>query len=194
MIGVINPNSTETLDLQQQYAINATTQLVPGEPFPSESLNPTSTPSPTGAGSTAGGNGDHGHPGLSAGAIAGIAIGGAAVLILAGALIFLCGRRGGLDIAYRRSTQTIPPPVVEEAKYPPHNPKSPGQETYSTAHYSMQAANDPYRANSPHTYSSSPPPVTPNSHPAYTTYSSTGGHPNVQSPLMAGMTDRTQGY
>ncbi|OIW34456.1 hypothetical protein CONLIGDRAFT_5741 [Coniochaeta ligniaria NRRL 30616] len=188
MIGVVNPNSTETLDLQEQYAINATTQLAPGEPFPSETLNPTSTPSASNTNSPGAGSDDHEHHGLSAGAIAGIAIGGAAVLCLAGALVFLCGRRGGLDKAYRRSTQTFPPPVVEN-KYQPSNPKSPGQETYSTAHYS----NDPYRTNSPHTFASSPPPLTPNSHPAYT-YSSAAGHPNVQSPLMAGMTDGTQGY
>src|SRR5690606_501824 len=43
-----------------------------------------------------------GSSGLSAGAIAGIAIGGAAVLIIAAALIYLCGRRGGKDFAYRR--------------------------------------------------------------------------------------------
>lgn len=179
MIGVINPNSTETLDLQEQYAINATQQIAPGEPFPSETL-PAAT-------------NDHDHHGLSAGAIAGIAIGGAAVLVLAGALVFLCGRRGGLDKAYRRSTQTFPPPMVD-TKYNPSNPKSPGQETYSTAQYSVPAANDPYRTNSPHTYASSPPPMTPSSHPAYNTYASSGGHPNAQSPLMAGMTDGSQGY
>jgi hypothetical protein len=192
MIGVVNPNTTETLDLQEQYAINATTQLAPGDPFPSETLNPTNTPSATGTGAAAGGTDNHDH-GLSTGAIAGVAIGGAAVLILAGALVFLCGRRGGLDMAYRRSTPTFPPPMAEETKYNSHNPKSPGQETYSTAHYSIPVVNDHYRANSPHTYNTSPPPVTP-SHPAYNTYSSTGGHPNVQSPLTAGMTDGTQGY
>ncbi len=196
MIGVVNPNSTETLDLQEQYAINATTQLAPGEPFPSETLSPTHTPLAGSTDSAAPGTDDHEHHGLSAGAIAGIAIGGAAVLILAGALVFLCGRRGGLDKAYRRSTQTFPPPVVDTKYNPtnPSNPKSPGQETYSTAHYSVPAANDPYRTNSPHTFASSPPPTTPNSHPAYSTYSSAGGHPNVQSPLMAGLTDGTQGY
>lgn len=203
MIGVVNPNATETLDLQEQYAINATTQIAPGQPFPSETLNPTSTPTATGAG----GAGTNSH-GFSAGAIAGVAIGGVAVLVLAGALVFLCGRRGGgsLDRAYyrRNIAPTFPPPpmMAEEAKYSSHcNPKSPGQETCSTAPYSISAVNDPYRANSPRAYNSSSPPavsaVTPPSHhPAYSTYSSAdGGHPNVQSPLMAGMTDgTTQGY
>ncbi|KAB5581275.1 hypothetical protein GE09DRAFT_937114, partial [Coniochaeta sp. 2T2.1] len=157
MIGVVNPNATETLDLQQQYAINATTQLAPGDPFPSETLKPTNTPSATGVSAAAGGRDGHDHA-LTAGTIVGIAIGGAAVLMLAGALVFLCGRRGGLDMAYRRSTQAFPPAMVEETKN-----------------------------------NSSPLPVT-SSHPAYNTYSSTGGHPNVQSPLMAGTTDGMHGY
>jgi hypothetical protein len=194
MIGVVNPDANQTLDLQMQYALNATFQLAPGDPFPSETVSPTHTPpatsssssTSTGAAST-GGDGGHG---LTSGAIAGIAIGGAAVLVLAGALVFLCGRRGGLDRAYRRSTQTFSPPMTDN-KY---NPKSPGQDTFSINHYSMPVVNDPYRTNSPHTYASSPPPITPNSHPAYGTYSRTGGHPNSHSPLMAGMTDGTHGY
>lgn len=196
MIGVVNPNGTETLDLQEQYAMNATTQIAPGQPFPSETLNPTHTPTATGAGAAdTGGAGNDGH-GLSAGAIAGVAIGGAAVLILVGALVFLCGRKGGLDMAYGRNRHTFPPPMVQETKNSPHNPKSPGQETCSTAQYSISTANDPYRAISPRTYSSSPPTigaVTP-IHPAYSTYSSADGHPNIRSPLMAGMTDGTQVY
>ena len=83
-----------------------------------------------------------------------------------------------------------------DTKYIPPNPKSPGQETYSTAHYSINPVNvnDPYRTNSPHTYAPSPPPpITPQGHPAYGTYSSTGSHPNAQSPLMAGMVEG-QGY
>lgn len=198
MLGVINPNATQTLDLQMQFALKDPLQLEPGEPFPSETLNPTHKASPSSTGSGAASNDDHDHHGLSAGAIAGIAIGGAAVLVLAGALVFLCGRRGGLDMAYRRNTQTFPPgpPAMIDNKY---NPKSPGHDTFSsTNHYahSIAVVNDPYRTNSPHAYSSSPPPVahSPNSHPAYGTYSSNGGHTTVQSPLMAGMTDGSQGY
>jgi hypothetical protein len=183
MIGVVNPNSTETLDIQLQYALNATYQLEPGQPFPSETLAPTSTPG-------ASNSQDDGHNHLSAGAIAGIAIGGAAVLVLAGALVFLCGRRGGLNMGYRRSTATMQPPMVD-AQYAPEH-KSPGQ-GMATHHYSGPIGADAYRTNSPHTYASSPPPMTPN-HQAYGTYSTTGGYPHAQSPLMAGSTDGTQGY
>ncbi|KAL2165223.1 hypothetical protein VTH06DRAFT_519 [Thermothelomyces fergusii] len=101
MIGVINPNATQTLAMQLEYAENATYQLMPGEPFPSETPVPTPTPG-QGPPSWDSGKDDGGSP-LSAGAIAGIAIGGAAVLILGAALLYLCGRRGGFDKAYRKS-------------------------------------------------------------------------------------------
>lgn len=124
MIGVINPNATHTYDAQLIAAERAQYQLEPGEPFPSE----TSLPRPPGAG----GSGDEGGSSLSAGAIAGIAIGGAAVLILAGALIYLCGRRGGFDKAYRKSVPA-PAPAPDMLEAASHaNPKSPGQATLST--------------------------------------------------------------
>lgn len=167
MIGVINPNATHTYDAQLAFALNATYQLAPGDSFPSEmpKPNPSSTsaaPGPastSGSGSSSGGGGNGGGGGggggLSSGAIAGIAIGGAAVLILAAALIYLCGRRGGFDKAYRRST-VVPAtvggvagagaghghgsPAMVEAQYANSaglvggygGPKSPGQATLST--------------------------------------------------------------
>ncbi|KAK4105823.1 hypothetical protein N658DRAFT_134873 [Parathielavia hyrcaniae] len=105
MIGVINPNSTHSFSAQMAYAENVTYQLAPGEPFPSETPIPTPTPSSgsnpyPGSGDDGGDGGGGG--GLSPGAIAGIAIGSAAVLILAAALIYLCGRRGGFERAYRK--------------------------------------------------------------------------------------------
>ncbi|KAK3310135.1 uncharacterized protein B0T15DRAFT_25891 [Chaetomium strumarium] len=154
MIGVINPNATQSYDAQLEYAQNTTYQLAPGEPFPSETPVPRPTP---GSGSTissdssSGGNGGgSSHHGLSGGAIAGIAIGAAAVLILGAALIYLCGRRGGFDKAYRK-TFHVPPsaaaarstdsPGMVEAKYANGgvgggvvvDPKSPGQTTLSGA-------------------------------------------------------------
>ncbi|KAL2199199.1 hypothetical protein P885DRAFT_75614 [Corynascus similis CBS 632.67] len=104
MIGVINPNSTQTLAKQLKYAEDATYQLMPGEPFPSETPVPTPTPGegpPKDDSDSDSGSG--GGSRLSAGAIAGIAIGAAAVLILGAALLYLCGRRGGFDKAYRKS-------------------------------------------------------------------------------------------
>ena len=162
--------------------------MKPGDPWPTESLSATNTASPSST--AAAGTAEHDHHVLSAGAIAGISIGAAAVLVLAGALVFMCGRRGGQDMAHRRSTQTFPPPMVDSK----HNPKSPDQSTFSTNHYSMPVVNEPYRANSPHALASSPPPMSPNSHSAYSTYSSAAGHPTLQSPLMAGVMGGTQAY
>lgn len=104
-------------------------QLTPGEPFPKEQGFKTSTTSATPESTTSttpdatGGSSyqpDDGN-GLSGGAVAGIAIGGAAVLILATGMIYLCSRRGGVDEAYRKTlgNNAMPiypneaPPVVE---------------------------------------------------------------------------------
>ncbi|KAK4175117.1 hypothetical protein QBC36DRAFT_355544 [Triangularia setosa] len=139
MIGVINPNSTATFDAQLALASQAKLQLEPGEPFPTESARngPTSTSSPVpDPGNNNNGGGGGGSTGLAPGAIAGIAIGAAAVVILAAVLLYLCGRRGGFDKAYRKSFGA-PAPVagvgrrensMVEANYG-NNPKSPGSGT-----------------------------------------------------------------
>ncbi|CAK7205947.1 hypothetical protein SEUCBS139899_008727 [Sporothrix eucalyptigena] len=91
MLGVINPNSTWTLETQEEYAANTTIQLTPGEPLPSE-VSPT-TVSSTGGASTAG---KSSLLALSAGAIAGIVLGslaGIITLIGLGVLVFCCLRR-----------------------------------------------------------------------------------------------------
>lgn len=122
MIGVINPNSTHTLEVQQAFAHNSTVAFSPGENFPEEvastkSAAPSST-STTASATTAtvtaspttpvAAASSGSHPPLSTGAIAGIAIGGAAVLLLGGALVYLCGRQRTLGELLRHSQQ--PPP------------------------------------------------------------------------------------
>ncbi|KAK0670384.1 hypothetical protein QBC41DRAFT_389829 [Cercophora samala] len=104
MIGVVNANSTATFEAQLALASQAKVQLEPGEPFPTESARgggPTGGSAPSGGGDSNNGNGGGG--GLAPGAIAGIAIGAAAVVVLAAVLLYLCGRRGGFDKAYRKS-------------------------------------------------------------------------------------------
>jgi hypothetical protein len=89
MVGVINPNSSVSLENQHQAAIAAPYQLAPGQPFPAEgSGTPTAEPSPSAGSSNRGSNGSH----LSSGAIAGIVIGGVVVLLLAAALFYFVGR------------------------------------------------------------------------------------------------------
>ncbi|KAM0276139.1 hypothetical protein ACHAQH_007065 [Verticillium albo-atrum] len=180
MIGVINPNSTFTLEGQQEALEGLTYQILPGEPFPGEddSKDPpgaSSTPSPdndgSGAASGSSSGNDSGSGGggssLSAGAIAGIVIGGVAVLIIGAALIWFCGRRGGLDKAQRRDTYQAPPPPVSEANFMT-TPKSPGSDSrWSAAHWSMQPPSaEPYRDQHSPPAMMSHSPVAMGSHPA----------------------------
>ncbi|KAH6890555.1 hypothetical protein B0T10DRAFT_561058 [Thelonectria olida] len=136
MMGVVNPSKNETLDEWVSKADDVDYQLRPGDPWPSEAdfTKPTdAVTSETGSSSNDNDGDDdnhHGGHGLSAGAIAGIAIGAAAVLLLAGGLLYLCGRRGGFDKAYRKSFRNsaapsyaaAPPGVVETRFDSPNTP------------------------------------------------------------------------
>jgi hypothetical protein len=169
MVGVVNPTKEKTLAIQKEFASNSTVQLVPGDPWPSEvASNPTEVPSnPTepksgvtgsssGSGSTSSDNSGSGSSGLGTGAIAGIAIGAAAVVLLAAALIYLCGRRGGIERTYRKNhgAPGIIPGGIVENKY---DPKSPGAGT--------MASFDPYRSSAQPSshfgYAGTPPPHSP---------------------------------
>lgn len=149
MIGVVNPNATHTLDAQLAAAREAPYQLAPGEPFPTETPSPRPPPSPSPPPPPP--PGGDGAAALGAGPIAGIAIGGTAVVLLAAVVIYLCGRRGGFDKAYRKMVGfsnfgggvggggAVVPPDVLEARggggggggYPA-NPKSPSPAPMST--------------------------------------------------------------
>lgn len=200
MIGVINPNSTQTYDIQLAYADNATYQMTPGEAFPSETASSSSASSTSGA-STA--SSSDSHHSLGAGAIAGIAIGGAAVLVLAVALIYLCGRRGGMDRAFGRQSQghAFNEPM-QSAKYVvgPGGPRSPGQETFTTTAYSVTPSNDPFQmqmqpgqfGGHPHGMVPSGYPVASGSPPPMSEYSQSSynqhfGSVHGSSPLMGGV-------
>lgn len=92
-------------------------QLTPGEPFPKESeaktsttsTMPTSTTSAISESATSSTAGDSGNSsyntnnGLNGSAIAGIVIGSVAVLGIILGAIYLCGRRGGFNEAYRKT-------------------------------------------------------------------------------------------
>ncbi|KAI8966287.1 hypothetical protein F5Y11DRAFT_343675 [Daldinia sp. FL1419] len=141
MVGVINPNATFTLDIQKEFVANSTFQLSPGEEFPDESSStPGSDKDPT-SGDSSGSGGVS----LSGGAIAGIAVGGVAVIAAIIALVYFCGRKGGIEKGYRRSKlmNTAPPEIVE-ANYNDYGAKS----TPMGSPYAPSYA-DPYRASSP---------------------------------------------
>ncbi|RYP52327.1 hypothetical protein DL769_010701 [Monosporascus sp. CRB-8-3] len=199
MIGVINPNRTRTLEEQVELVTNGTTtfQLSPGEPFPAEGGPPpggdydddaAGSPPPTNDSSEGGG-------GLAPGAIAGIAIGGAAVLIIVVTLVYVCGRKGGIEKGYRRSrvspssAAAAAPPSMIEAHYhddhgqshspyfgvggglPPKSPPPPSTHTssiYGSMPNSGTYAPDPYRSRSPNQLSEMGSP--------HTSY--IGGHPS----------------
>lgn len=193
MVGVINPNDTQTLEVQIEYTMNTTTQMVPGDPLPSETA--AGTPGATSTSGTSSGSGSHSHSSspLSAGAIAGIAIGGAVVVLIAATLLYLCGRRGGLDKAYnRQSRHAMAPPPVSEVKYNA-GAKSPGQETFTTTAYSVTPSNDPYQHQQQgHTsqgvpgysvHNGSPPPMSVHSQNSYQHFGST---PGMGTPYMQG--------
>ena len=107
MVGVVNPNATTSLQNQKDLAKDSTFMLTPGQSWPDESEDPftttgsaapTSSPTSTstsssGASTNNNAESDSHKSSLSAGAIAGIAIGGAAVALAAAALLFLCGRK-----------------------------------------------------------------------------------------------------
>jgi hypothetical protein len=181
MIGVINPNGTFTFDTQLAFALNATEEFSPMEYFPVEAL-PTRTTTATGGSSTSAPTSSSlaptsssaapiaassGHSSsLSSGAIAGIAIGGAAVLVLAGALIYMCGRQKSMGDILRHSQQ--PPPHLghnsyvggpsggmSEANYP--NMQKTGHTSVMSGQYSDQGYHGP--ATETESYRSMSPPI-----------------------------------
>lgn len=129
MVGAINPSANETLSVQREIALNSSFMLEPGEAWPSESTpdpfstGSSSTPTSTSSSSSSATATVTATPttsvvpavtshssGLSAGAIGGIAIGAAAVAIIAAALLYLCGRQ-----SRRTSHQPVP-----QHPYDPH--------------------------------------------------------------------------
>lgn len=192
MIGVINPNDTQTLEVQTEYTMNTTTQMVPGDPLPSETAKGSSGATPTSDASSGSGSHSHSSAPLSAGAIAGISIGGAVVILIAATLLYLCGRRGGLDKAYNRQSRHAMAPPVSEVKYNA-GAKSPGQETFATTAYSVTPSNDPYQQHQGHgmsqglpgysVHSGSPPPMSVHSQNSYQHF---GGPPGMGTPYTQG--------
>lgn len=115
MIGVINPNSSQTLKDQKDARDIFPLDLVPGDEWPSEN-NPMHTVSGlavTETATSATSTSTAGHHGvdtnstpthsLTTGQIAGISIGGAAIIIILAVLIYFLGRRGGMEKGYRKS-------------------------------------------------------------------------------------------
>ena len=140
MVGAINPNASTSFEVQKQLAQNSTFMLNPGEKWPDEGSIPsgvattTSSPGPTSAIPTPSSTPTVlSKPVLGTGAIAGIAIGGAAVLLLAGIAIWFCGR-------FSRKSRA--PAQEYNPTYPPMSPQ-PYNKHASQISYSMPPGYDP---------------------------------------------------
>lgn len=150
MIGVINPNATETFDTQLAFAHNATLEFAPGEYFPSEVRSSTSSrissttsssssstsstvlavttvtvpttvaPTTVATNSPAVAASGGGSSGLSTGAIAGICVCVAVIAILAAILTYLFGRHRKANEILRHSQLQS-----EVAYFPPSGQMSP---------------------------------------------------------------------
>ena len=160
MVGVINPNRTQTLASQVQAAAAADYQVAPGDPIPSEATStlalPSSTSAPTSSSSSSsssapapsGGGGSHT---LSTGAIVGIAVGGVAFLIICAALFFFVGRSKSLKEVIKRQDATSANPHMSQyggSSYGHGGLTSPG---FPPGHASPPPGSD-YGFNSPPQY------------------------------------------
>ncbi|TVY73543.1 Extracellular serine-rich protein [Lachnellula suecica] len=159
MVGVINPNSTFTYDAQLAFAGNTSIELSPGE-SPSEGVAPTrssgATQSTTTAESTSAAPAAGHKSSLPTGAIVGIAIGGFAVVVLAIALIYMCGRQKTVQELIRHSQPPPRPttyqpgsPGMSEAQYSNMNKSPIGHEQHYSAQSYGPTDQESYRSMSP---------------------------------------------
>ncbi|CAI6329908.1 unnamed protein product [Periconia digitata] len=144
MVGVINPNSTQTLDAQIKAVKDSSFQVAPGEEIPKEATSTltnthgaTGTPDPVNINSNS-------HHGLSGGVIAGIVVGAVAFLVLCAALFFYVGRAKSLKemMNKRETTASTPMPGDGHSSYggPSPYPGSPGFPPASIYSANMQQA------------------------------------------------------
>jgi hypothetical protein len=136
MVGVINPNASTSLVTQKQLAKDSTFMLLPGEAWPSEDENPfqtststsSATPTPThtsDSAATSSAASSPSHSGLAPGAIAGIAIGAAAVALGFAIALFLCGRhsrnqRHSAMMSHHAQNMPFIPPSAPGSVHPGH--------------------------------------------------------------------------
>jgi hypothetical protein len=116
MVGVINPNDTQTLHEQVLAAAKADYQLAPGDPVPNEASLTFASPSATDSqGYITSAN--HSSPTLSTAAIAGITVGVVLFLALCAGLLFFLLRKSR---PVRQTTAADPAPTRSIQHY--HDP------------------------------------------------------------------------
>ncbi|KFY09873.1 hypothetical protein V491_07933 [Pseudogymnoascus sp. VKM F-3775] len=145
MVGVINPNSTQTLDVQLAYAENSTLMFSPGEGYPSETTAPATSPSSSSAPSHS----------LSSGAIAGIVIGGIALILL---IVILClkWRRKKKGTGYSQNAPQQPPSYSSQ---PPLQHLEPFPIVYSPESLNNISPESPFNQSRFQSFLGSPDPI-----------------------------------
>ena len=170
------------------FTANATTQLAPGDPFPSESADPTHTPTSV-VPASGRPNSDDGSR-LGGGAIAGITIGAAAVLVLAGTLAYLSRWRLGMSREYSSGSPAFDPRQRQASMAPSRPSTTAGTDSLGgvsplTSHRSVApGSDDALRAQSPRSqYLPSPSSLNGTLQPTYIIYPSSSRHiPSIHLP------------
>ncbi|KAF2824277.1 hypothetical protein CC86DRAFT_408377 [Ophiobolus disseminans] len=103
MVGAINPNASTPIAEQQKGAKGSAYMLNPGEPFPPEAPLPSNVPGFTAPAPSTSAK----KHGLSAGAIAGIAIAAISVVVLGALLFFFWGRTKSLTDEVERKQSSV---------------------------------------------------------------------------------------
>jgi hypothetical protein len=124
MVGVINPNDTQTLHGQVLAAAKADFQVAPGEPVPQEASS-TLPNAPAASSQKASTVPSQHSPRLTTAAIIGIVFGGVVLIVLVAGILFLLARRarGKLQVDPIVTTSSAGP------GQPPISPLSPSIET-----------------------------------------------------------------
>lgn len=140
MLGVINGNATQNLTGQTDMITSTSIMLQPGEPYPSEGSNATTTSKPTTS-----------HTSLSGGAIAGIVVGGVVFIALVGALIWYMSRSRTLKQVIDRQAK---PETEEHEKQKAMGPMGPLMASYNGVSEGIGSDSDRWSTS----YGGSPPP------------------------------------
>jgi hypothetical protein len=129
MVGVINPNNTQTLAEQVKAAVKADYQVAPGDPVPNEASS-TSISTPTASSRSDLATAKEQSATLSTGAIAGITVGGILFLVLCAGVLFCLIRNW--PSPERRTvverpivTGQVPSYFSGDTRQPPWSPISP---------------------------------------------------------------------
>jgi hypothetical protein len=131
MVGVINPNATQTLDKQIIAVKDATIMVAPGEPVPKEGeATSTTLNGPTGSPNSAA-TASNSHT-LSRNTIIGIAVGAVVFVVICAALFYFVGRARSLKEGMKRRDATVSNTTEQQyTGIPGSIPNSPAYTPYS---------------------------------------------------------------